>query len=103
MKPEKIKYGNLSFGEFYTTTKTHTYSNYDENFQLIEVPEGERLLFRSFQPHGRHEDEDLALFFWLKHRITVCLCVSEQTPILYMKHVEWEKRHDNQESESKDD
>lgn len=93
----KLKYKQLKYGELYLTTKEHTYSNVDEKYVTVTVPEGEKLLFRSFQPYGKKKNKNLALFFWLKHRISVCLCVSDKTPVLYLRHVEWEKRHEIEE------
>lgn len=87
----KMKYDNLEFGELYISTRSHVYSNYD-NWQRVNVPENEVLLFRSFQPYESDGSQNLALFYWMKHKLTVCLCVSEQTPILYLSHVEWDKR-----------
>lgn len=89
-----IKYTELTYGEMYLTTKEHTFSNFDENYTQITIPEGEKLMFRSFQPYGKHVDKELALFFWLKHKTTVCLVVCEKTPILHMNHIEWDKRND---------
>jgi len=89
-----VKYTQLKYGEMYVTTKEHTFSNFDERYNQVSVPEGEKLLFRSFQPYGRHKNKELSLFYWLKHRMTICLVVSEKTPVLHMKHIEWENRNE---------
>lgn len=87
-----MEYKNLEFGELYISTRSHVYSNYDDNWRKVSIPENEVLLFRSFQPYSSDETQNLALFYWMKHKMTVCLCVSEETPILYLSHIEWDKR-----------
>lgn len=88
----KLKYKTLKYGEFYKTTKELVYSNFDDNYSQITVPAGEKILFRSFQPYGRHKDKELALFFWLKMKTSICLVVSDETPILYLDHLDWDRR-----------
>lgn len=89
-----MKYTELQYGELYITTKEHTYSNFDDSYERVTIPVGEKLLFRSFQPYGKRKDSELSLFYWFKHQITVCLVVSDKTPVLHIKHVEWDKRHE---------
>lgn len=103
MVTKKCNYKDLQFGEIYISTKSHSYSNYSGKWEKIEVPEGEKLLFRSFQPYGNRKDQELALFFWMKLRITVCLAVSEETPILYLEHIDWEKRNENETTQEDKD
>ena len=97
----KIKYTDLRFGEVFLTTKEHTYSLFDQNYEHITIPENTALLFRSFKEYQSknptNTKQELALFYWLKERKTICVVVSEETPILYMNHVEWESRNENSE------
>lgn len=87
-----IKYTELVYGELYLTTKELVWSNFDENYSQITVPSEEQLLFRSFQTYGNHKDSELSLFYWLKQRTTVCLVCSPKTPVLHIKHIDWDKR-----------
>jgi hypothetical protein len=90
-----MKYTDLRFGELYETTKEHVFSLFDENYKHVPVPENSMVLFRSFKKMKTkdYKEEELALFFLLKERKTICVVVTEKTPILYMKHVDWEERH----------
>ena len=87
MEPgKKMNYNKLSYGEVYVSTKPHIYSNYDDpTWSEISVPEKSSLLFRSFQEYGEESKDSLALFYWLEKRTTLCLVVSEETPILYLQ------------------
>jgi hypothetical protein len=91
----KIKYTDLRFGELYETTKEHVFSFLDENYTHVTVPENSMVLFRSFKKIKTkdYKEEELALFYLLKERATICVVVAERTPILYMRHIEWEERH----------
>ena len=91
---KSITYTGLVHGELYVSTKEHIFSIFDEKYSQISVPAEEILMFRSFQPYGKCQDSELALFYWFKHRKTMCLLVGDKTPILHLKHVDWEKRHE---------
>ena len=89
-----IRYEELLYGEKYTTTEKHTYSNYDDvAWPLVDVPKAATLLFRSFQEYGYKQRNKIALFYWLENKISVCLLVSEETPLLYLERM-IEERND---------
>jgi hypothetical protein len=77
-------------GEIYETTVGYTYSNWDDKLKYILVPEKEKLMFRSFQPYEK--DAELALFFWLERKTTVCLVCADEAPSISLKHIPWEER-----------
>jgi hypothetical protein len=82
----------------FVTTKECVYSVFNESYEHITIPENSALIFRSFKEYDAKNLTDpsqLALFYFLKERMTVCLVVSDATPVLYMTHVEWEQRLEN--------
>ena len=89
-----VETSELKFGEVYQTTKDYTWSNYDDRLSKILVPTGETLIFRSFLPLDTGNNTELALFVWLSKRITVCLSVGKEASLFYVKHVEWDSRHE---------
>lgn len=95
----------LSFGEVYETYESGTWSKWIEekdaegvihkshHGEQVTVPEGQRLIFRSFVPYAKNKEQELALFYWLEGKITICLVVSEQLVWFNLEHIPWELRH----------
>lgn len=92
-KVKPIKSKSLNFGEAYRTTKKSFWSIHNRNFTKIPVPVDELLIFRSFLPVKGKLGTILALFVWLKENKTICLSVSGEDCMFYLKHVNWEDRH----------
>lgn len=94
----------LNFGEVYETLDNGTWSEYLEikneegtiikarHGEQVAVPKGQRLIFRSFAPYSKNADQQLALFFWLERKITICLVVSETLVWFNLEHIPWELR-----------
>lgn len=85
-----VWYSELQHGEMYETTKQWKWANYDDRTELFEVPAGEQILFRSCQAHTA--GKELALFYWLKEKSSLCLVCSEEAGLIYAKHVPWGER-----------
>ena len=90
-----VKSTELRYGEAYRTTQPYTWSNYDGQLARVLVPADELLIFRSFIPFNKENKTELALFVWLEKKFTICLSVGEEASLFYVKHIEWENRHDS--------
>lgn len=90
-----IKYESLIPGEVYKTTKDWDYSNYDNLKELISVPKDTTLLYRSTWPSKK--GNNIIVLFWLEKRLSVCLSANKKRPMLYLKHVPWRERKNNNE------
>jgi hypothetical protein len=93
MDNENIRYTDLVYGEAYRTTAEYTWSDFDNNNAHMTVPENELLIFRSFKAYPKKKASNLALFVWVNRRTTICLVTSDETPLLSVEHLEWERRH----------
>lgn len=94
----------LNFGEVYETLDNSTWSEYLEikneegaiikahHGKQVAVPKGQRLIFRSFAPYAKNPNQQLALFFWLERKITICLVVSDKLNWFSVEHIPWEMR-----------
>jgi len=93
VEPQKnyLKRSKLKYGEAYRTTKTFAWSNYDQRMEKVVVPVDALLIYRVSKPTYQKDHENV-LFVWLDKKITICLSTNEKS-ILYVRHVEWDKRH----------
>lgn len=101
MKKNGIIPGDLKYGEAYRTTKQFTWSNFDKKMARTLVPANELLLFRCFKPYKK--GLELALFVWLEKKTTICLSVEEKRSVLFVKHMEWDKRHEKLDLTERED
>jgi hypothetical protein len=106
-KIARVHKDKLFYGEVYETEETSSWSEYIErkneegtvikayNGDVVEVPQHSRLMFRSFAPylHKKNPNEELALFYWMEAKKTVCLICSPRLCWFHIKHIPWEYRH----------
>lgn len=100
MNMSTMYYSDLQYGEIYTSTKDLTYSIWKKGFPRIEIKEGEKLMFRSFQPYEHDPKGCLSLFVVLETKETVCLYCSQTNATLYLKHLPWEERNKGEQIEA---
>ena len=88
---EEVNYSELIHGTIYRTTKSHKWSDYNNNYLADIVPENTIVMFRSFQPYGFDPKSKLALFVRLDNKMTICLKVSTKEAILYLSSIVQQK------------